>query len=85
MTGSPTVSVSMERSKSEYTIESIFQYLKNSNKEIFFAIDEFQTIADYPEKGTEALLRSHIQFMHNVHFIFSGSKLHMITGQGVHA
>ena len=78
VTGSPTVSVSMERSKSEYTIESIFQYLKNSNKEIFFAIDEFQTIADYPEKGTEALLRSHIQFMHNVHFIFSGSKLHMM-------
>ena len=68
----------MERSKSEYTIESIFQYLKNSNKEIFFAFDEFQTIADYPEKGTEALLRSHIQFMHNVHFIFSGSKLHMM-------
>ena len=42
------------------------------------AIDEFQTITDYPEQGTEALLRSHIQFIHNAHFIFSGSKMHLM-------
>ena len=42
------------------------------------AIDEFQTITDYPEKGTEALLRGHIQFLQNVHFIFSGSKKHLL-------
>ena len=41
-------------------------------------IDEFQTITDYPEQGTEALLRSYIQFIHNVHFIFSGSKQHLM-------
>ena len=78
ITGSPTVSVSMERTQAGHTIDSIFQYLKNCGKEVFFAIDEFQTIADYREQGTEALLRSHIQFIHNTHFIFSGSRQHLM-------
>ena len=79
VTGNPTVSVLFEPSQSEHTINSIFEYLKKTEKEVFVAIDEFQTIADYPEQGTEALLRSHIQFLHNVHFIFSGSKLHLMS------
>ncbi len=39
----------------------------------------FQQIAEYPEDGTEALLRSYIQFLPNVYFIFAGSKQHMMT------
>jgi len=42
------------------------------------AIDEFQQITEYPETGTEALLRSYIQFIHHVNFIFSGSKKHLM-------
>ena len=78
VTGVPTVSVSIERSNTEYTLKSIFEYLKRSGKEVYVAIDEFQTITDYPEQGTEALLRSYIQFIHNAHFIFSGSKQHLM-------
>ena len=78
VTGAPTVSVAIERSNTEYTVKSIFEYLKQSGKEVYVAIDEFQTITDYPEQGTEALLRSYIQFIHNVHFIFSGSKQHLM-------
>ena len=78
VTGAPTVSVAIERSNTEYTVKSIFEYLKQSGKEVYIAIDEFQTITDYPEQGTEALLRSYIQFIHNVHFIFSGSKQHLM-------
>ena len=78
VTGIPTVSVSIERSNTEYTLKSIFEYLKRSGKEVYVAIDEFQTITDYPEQGTEALLRSYIQFIHNAHFIFSGSKHHLM-------
>jgi len=78
VTGAPTVSVAIERSNTEYTVKSIFEYLKQSGKEVYVAIDEFQTITDYPEHGTEALLRSYIQFIHNVHFIFSGSKQHLM-------
>lgn len=78
MTGSPTVTVNIERTQTEHTLKSIFDYLQRSDKEVYVAIDEFQTITDYPEKGTEALLRSYIQFIHNVNFIFSGSKQHLM-------
>ena len=43
------------------------------------AIDEFQQIAEYPESGTEALLRSYVQFTQNVHFVFAGSKQHLMA------
>lgn len=78
MTGAPVISVNIDHLNTEHTIEGILTYLNSSNQEVFIAIDEFQTITDYPEKGTEALLRSHIQFMNNVHFIFSGSKQHLM-------
>lgn len=78
LTGNPTVSVAFDRTNTEHTLESIFKYLNDSGKEVFVAIDEFQTITEYPEKGTEALLRSYIQFIHNVHFVFSGSKQHLM-------
>lgn len=79
LTGTPTVSINVDPKESEMTLKSIFDYLKSSKKEIFIAIDEFQQVAEYPEKGTEALLRSHIQFAQNVHFIFAGSKQHLMT------
>lgn len=78
ITGIPTISIAIDRSNTEYTLKSIFDYLQQSNKEVFVAIDEFQTIIDYPEKGTEALLRSYIQFVSNAHFVFSGSKQHLM-------
>lgn len=78
LTGTPTVSVSIEPTHPEYTLKSIFDHLEQTGKEVYVAIDEFQTITDYPETGTEALLRSHIQFLHNTHFIFSGSKQHLM-------
>ena len=62
----------------ENTLSEIFEYLKSSEKKCVLAIDEFQQIGDYPEKGMEALLRSHIQFLPNVVFIFSGSKQHIM-------
>lgn len=78
MTGTPTVTVNIERTQTEHTLKGIFDFLQRSGKEVFVAIDEFQTITDYPEKGTEALLRSYIQFIPNVRFIFSGSKQHLM-------
>ena len=65
--------------QSEESLKHIFEYLKQSEKRIYIAIDEFQQIAEYPEDGTEALLRSYIQFLPNVYFIFAGSKQHMMT------
>ena len=79
MTGIPTFSITVSPSQSEDSLKHIFEYLKQSEKRIYIAIDEFQQIAEYPEDGTEALLRSYIQFLPNVYFIFAGSKQHMMT------
>ena len=67
LTGEPSVSITIEPSQEEMTMRSIFNYLNESGREIYIAIDEFQQIAEYPEKGTEALLRSYIQFAQHVH------------------
>lgn len=79
VTGMPTVSVSIEAVQTEMTLKMIFDYLKQSRHNIFIAIDEFQQITYYPETGTEALLRSYMQFAPNVHFVFSGSKQHLMA------
>jgi predicted transcriptional regulator len=75
----PTVSVSIEAVQTEMTLRTIFDYLKQSRHNIYIAIDEFQQITYYPETGTEALLRSYMQFAPNVHFVFSGSKQHLMA------
>lgn len=78
MTGMPTLSVNIDPTSDEYTLKSIFEYLERSKKQVFVAIDEFQQVAYYPEKGTEALLRLHVQFSH-AGFIFSGSRQHLMA------
>lgn len=58
----------------EYTLEEIFNYIEQSERPVIIVIDEFQQITKYPEKNTEAILRSHIQRMSNATFIFAGSE-----------
>ena len=60
------------------SLDEIFQYLGSADKPCIVAIDEFQTIMDYPEQNVEALLRTYIQDCNNARFIFSGSKRHMM-------
>lgn len=79
LTGAPNVTIAVDPAQSEMTLRSIFDYMKRQQKEFFVAIDEFQQINNYPETGTEALLRSYIQFAPNIHFIFSGSKQHLMA------
>lgn len=79
LTGSPQLKLDFQPSDTQSTLEEIFDYLSHSDKECFIAIDEFQQITEYPEKGVEGLLRSLIQFCPNVHFIFSGSKRHLMS------
>lgn len=79
LTGSPTFSITVASDRQEESLKHIFEYLKQSDKRIYIAIDEFQQIAEYPEKGTEALLRSYIQFLPNVYFIFAGSSQHLMS------
>lgn len=79
MTGIPTFSITVSPSQREESLRHIFEYLRLSEKRVYIAIDEFQQIAEYPEGNAEPLLRSYIQFLPNVYFIFAGSKQHMMT------
>ncbi len=63
----------------DVTLDEIFAYLERADKPCLVAIDEFQTIANYPEKTVEATLRKLIQNCHNANFVFSGSKRHMMA------
>ena len=78
LTGQPKVTIDIVPSAEEATLREIFDYLRSSEKRCYIAIDEFQQIAEYPEKGAEALLRSYIQFVPNINFIFAGSKQHIM-------
>lgn len=60
--------------KPETSLEQIFEYISKSKKPCIVAIDEFQQITNYPEKNTEALLRTYIQRNPESRFIFSGSE-----------
>lgn len=58
----------------EYTLREIFQYLESVDKRCLVVIDEFQQITRYPEKNVEEILRTQIQKLANVTFVFSGSR-----------
>lgn len=77
--GDPTFSIDIQPAQEKSTIEQTFGYIEKSGKRCYIAFDEFQQIMEYPEKGTEALLRSVIQFVPNAWFIFSGSRQHLMT------
>lgn len=60
-------------------LDAIFQFIEHYPAKIILAIDEFQQITEYPEPGFEAFLRSKIQFLNNVNFIYSGSNRRIIS------
>ncbi|MDR3308523.1 MAG: ATP-binding protein [Tannerella sp.] len=76
--GTPLLSLDIKPKQSELGLEEIFAYIKESGKRCYIAMDEFQQITEYPEKGVEALLRTYMQFIPNVKFIFAGSKKHLM-------
>lgn len=78
LTGVPTVTLDIRPNEGNESLKQIFEYMKSSGKRCYVAIDEFQQIQNYPEGRLEALLRSYIQFLPNVYFIFSGSHQHMM-------
>lgn len=78
LTGLPTVTLDIKPNEGNESLKQIFEYMKSSGKRCYVAIDEFQQIQNYPEDGLEALLRSYIQFLPNVYFVFSGSHQHMM-------
>lgn len=76
--GFPKFSFDIVPAQAESTIKDVFEFLKSRPYEVVIAIDEFQQVREFPGSGVEAIIRSHIQFCSNVHFIFAGSKQHLM-------
>lgn len=63
----------------DFTLDEIFSYLEKADKPCIVAIDEFQAVTRFPEKNTEAILRTYIQRCKNAWFVFSGSQRSMMN------
>lgn len=63
----------------QITLDEIFSYIENADKPSLVAIDEFQSVALYPEKNVEATLRTYIQRCNKARFVFSGSQRSMMS------
>ncbi|MEO8148418.1 MAG: ATP-binding protein [Bacteroidia bacterium] len=85
-TGQPQVMLDYAQPKQyEHTLQGILSFLEKQNKLVVVAIDEFQQITQYPEKNMEAILRTYVQKLRNVKFIFSGSSPHLLAEMFHHA
>lgn len=78
-TGMPQFALSFLPQYAENTLEDIFNYIEQSGRRCYIALDEFQQVLEYQENNVEALLRTYVQRTHNVHFIFAGSKQHLMA------
>lgn len=79
LSGEPSVSFNTTVQESRKQIESLFDFLETLEKPVLISIDEFQQIVSYPEEQTDAWLRTKIQQLKNVVFIFSGSHQHLMN------
>ena len=78
-TGNPQVSFRSGSIRPDYQTGTLFNLLEAQDKRVLISIDEFQQISSYPEKNTDSWLRSIIQNLTNVVFIFSGSQQHLMN------
>ena len=79
MSGAPELSLDISNPKQyEKTIPQLLQFLDTQHAKTIIAIDEFQQILNYPEKNVEAILRTVIQHLKNVNFVFCGSNQTMM-------
>lgn len=76
--GNRKYSFDVQPSMAEDSLDGIFDYLASRPFRTVVAFDEFQQIAEYPEKGLEAKLRGRMQDLVGNRFIFSGSNQHMM-------
>jgi uncharacterized protein len=79
LSGLPQVTLDVRPSETTRNIAAILEYLELYPKKVVIAIDEFQQILQYPEKNTDSWIRSTIQPLNNVRFIFSGSQQHLMA------
>ncbi len=78
--GLPQVSVDVGRAEEQQaSIAGLLDTLDRIGQPVVIAMDEFQQILNYPDSSIESWLRSHIQRLSNITFVFSGSSQHMLA------
>lgn len=75
--GTPQLSLNIKENQYKQSLEQLFSFLEQQKRKVVIAFDEFQEVGSYPEKA-EAELRSHLQYLKNTKFIFSGSSSHLL-------
>ena len=79
LTAAPQIMLTLQsEDEKKQTLMGLLTFLDNQDEKILLAIDEFQQIREYPEENVEALLRTIIQKLNNVTFLYCGSKRHMM-------
>ena len=73
LSGNPQVTIDARPGETTRNINSVFQYLEKLPQKVVIAI------LQYPEKNTDSWLRSIIQTLNNVRFIFAGSQQHLMN------
>jgi len=80
LTGLPQIQIDYHSPQDViYTLQGLFNFLEAQQTPIVMAIDEFQQIGKYPNENVEALLRTQIQQLKHIQFIFCGSNRSMMT------
>ena len=80
VSGHPQLSITYQsNAQKQTTLKALFDYLESLGSKVVLAIDEFQQIREYESVRMEALLRSYIQNLKNVRFIFCGSHKKLMT------
>lgn len=78
--GTPTFNIKLgDIERPDYSLDEIFSFLETADKPCIIAVDEFQRIANYPEKNVEELLRGKIQRLTNTHIVFAGSERRLLS------
>lgn len=79
ISGLPSFSFTVVPETARETLSQVFEYIKASGQQCYLAIDEFQQVTHYSEIGADAFIRSLVQFVPNLHIIFSGSQQHLLA------
>ena len=80
LSGDPKFSFTLDTDADRrYSLKALLDYLEHRPTKVIVAIDEFQQIREYQGMSMEALLRTYIQPLTNVQFVFSGSRKHMMA------
>ncbi len=81
LTGIPELTIDYLPTNEDYlpSLLNVLRWLNEQSRPVVIAIDEFQQILTFSEKNIEAQLRTHIQNMNNLCFIFSGSNYQLMN------